>query len=59
MTADRLGPLGCWLAEKGRLIPTPTAFIEQVMTRVVAAGVPAWRMYIGLQLVHPQLQAMG
>ncbi|MGQ0583412.1 MAG: adenylate/guanylate cyclase domain-containing protein [Reyranella sp.] len=29
------------------------------MTRVVAAGVPVWRMYIGLQLIHPQLQAMG
>ena len=29
------------------------------MARVVAAGVPAWRMYIGLQLIHPQLQAMG
>lgn len=59
MTADRLAPVGSWLAEKGRLIPTPTAFVEQVMTRVVAAGVPVWRMYIGLQLIHPQLQAMG
>ncbi len=29
------------------------------MARVVAAGVPVWRMYIGLQLIHPQLQAMG
>jgi adenylate cyclase len=59
MIADRLAPVGSWLAEKGRLVPTPTAFIEQVMTRVVAAGVPVWRMYIGLQLIHPQLQAMG
>ena len=29
------------------------------MTRVLAAGVPVWRMYVGLQLIHPQLQAMG
>ncbi len=29
------------------------------MNRVQAAGIPLWRMYIGLQLVHPQLQAMG
>ena len=29
------------------------------MNRVVEAGVPVWRMYVGLQLVHPQLQAMG
>ena len=29
------------------------------MGRVFEAGIPVWRMYIGLQLVHPQLQAMG
>jgi adenylate cyclase len=29
------------------------------MNRVVAAGLPVWRFYIGLQLIHPQLQAMG
>ena len=29
------------------------------MTRVVQAGIPVWRAYIGLQLIHPQLQAMG
>jgi adenylate cyclase len=56
---DRLAPLADWLAKEGRLIPTPTAFIEQVMVRVLAAGLPMWRMYIGLQLIHPQLQAMG
>jgi len=54
-----LAPVERWLEEKGRLIQTPAAFIEQVMARVVAAGVPVWRMYIGLQLIHPQLQAMG
>jgi adenylate cyclase len=44
---------------EGRLIRRPDAFIEQLMNRVVEAGVPVWRMYLGLQLVHPQLQAMG
>lgn len=29
------------------------------MNRVQAAGLPLLRMYIGLQLIHPQLQAMG
>ncbi len=29
------------------------------MMRVVKAGIPVWRAYIGLQLVHPQLQAMA
>ncbi len=44
---------------EGRLIKTPAGFIEQLMNRVQTAGVPIWRMYVGLQLVHPQLQAMG
>jgi adenylate cyclase len=29
------------------------------MMRVVAAGIPVWRAYVGLQLIHPNLQAMG
>ena len=29
------------------------------MNRVLEAGILVWRTYIGLQLVHPQLQAMG
>ena len=29
------------------------------MNRVLQTGIPLWRVYIGLQLVHPQLQAMG
>ena len=40
-------------------MPTQEAFIERAMNRVVQAGIPLWRVYIGLQLVHPQLTAMG
>ncbi|MBS0542099.1 MAG: adenylate/guanylate cyclase domain-containing protein [Proteobacteria bacterium] len=29
------------------------------MTRASAAGLPLWRFYIGLQLVHPQMVATG
>ena len=29
------------------------------MKRAVAAGLPIWRFYIGLQLVHPQMVATG
>lgn len=43
----------------GRLLTTPVDFIAQLMDRVVEAGLPIWRFYIGLQLIHPQLQAMG
>ena len=40
-------------------MPRPAAFIEQLMNQVLKTGIPVWRVYIGLQLVHPQLQAMG
>lgn len=48
-----------WLLREGRLVRRPDAFLEQLMKRVLEAGIPVWRTYIGLQLVHPQLQAMG
>jgi adenylate cyclase len=47
------------VVREGRLVATPSAFLEQLMKRVLQAGIPAWRVYIGLQLIHPQLQAMG
>jgi len=57
--ADRLLPVEKWLLRDGRLVRRPDAFLEQLMNRVLKAGIPVWRTYIGLQLVHPQLQAMG
>lgn len=56
---DRLAPVAEWLQREGRLVAKPAAFIEQLVERVQAVGLPLWRMYVGLQLVHPQLQAMG
>ncbi len=57
--ADRLLPVEKWLLREGRLVRRPDTFLEQLMNRVLEAGLPVWRTYIGLQLVHPQLQAMG
>jgi adenylate cyclase len=54
-----LAPIVEWLAHEGRLVQRPANFVEQLMNRVLQAGIPVWRAYIGLQLVHPQLQAMG
>lgn len=56
---DRLLPVQKWLSREGRLVRRPEAFLEQLMKRVLEVGIPVWRTYIGLQLVHPQLQAMG
>jgi adenylate cyclase len=41
------------------LVARPADFVEQLMNRVLQAGIPVWRTYIGLQLIHPQLTAMG
>lgn len=54
-----MAPVAAWLARDGRLIATPSIFIERLMEKVTQAGLPIWRFYIGLQLIHPQLQAMG
>ena len=40
-------------------MPTPAVFVERLMNQVLKAGIPLWRVYIGLQLIHPQLTAMG
>ena len=56
---DRLAPIADWLAREGRLVARPADFIGKLMDRAVKAGIPLWRAYIGLQLIHPQLTAMG
>ncbi|HET6194761.1 MAG TPA: hypothetical protein VFE12_03360, partial [Acetobacteraceae bacterium] len=60
-TADsaRLQPVLYWLVTEGRLEPDLGRFVDQLMKRAVAAGLPIWRFYIGLQLVHPQMVATG
>jgi adenylate cyclase len=55
----RLKPVLDWLLAEGRLEPRLDRFVNQLMTRAVAAGLPIWRFYIGLQLVHPQMVATG
>ncbi|TXL69582.1 adenylate/guanylate cyclase domain-containing protein [Vineibacter terrae] len=55
----RLEPVTDWIAREGRLEPELQRFVIKLMDRTVAAGIPVWRFYLGLQLLHPQLQAMG
>ena len=38
---------------------TPAAFLERLANELVKAGLPLWRIYVGLQLVHPELEAIG
>jgi adenylate cyclase len=55
----RLGPVAEWIEHEGRLGTDLKRFIAALMDRIVAAGIPIWRVYLGMQLMHPQLQAMG
>ena len=55
----RLQPVLDWIVTEGRLEPNLGRFVDQLMKRAVAAGLPIWRFYIGLQLVHPQMVATG
>ena len=55
----RLQPVLDWIISEGRLEPDLGRFVDQVMRRAVDAGLPIWRFYIGLQLVHPQMIATG
>ncbi len=57
--ATRLEPVVDWIAREGRLEPELRVFVGKVMDRTLATGIPVWRLYLGLQLLHPQLQAMG
>ena len=55
----RLRPILDWMLSEGRLERDLGRFIDGLMSRAVAAGLPIWRFYIGLQLVHPQMIATG
>lgn len=55
----RLQPVLDWIVTEGRLESNLGRFVDQLMKRSVAAGLPIWRFYIGLQLVHPQMVATG
>ena len=47
------------MLSEGRLERDLGRFIDGLMSRAVAAGLPIWRFYVGLQLVHPQMVATG
>ncbi|HTR87283.1 MAG TPA: adenylate/guanylate cyclase domain-containing protein [Reyranella sp.] len=54
-----LEPILDWLASEGRLIPDPAKLMEELGTRLVAAGAPISRLTLGLQTIHPLYRTMG
>ncbi len=57
--STRLRPVVDWMVSEGRLEQNLSRFVDGLMSRAVTAGLPIWRFYIGLQLVHPQMVATG
>jgi adenylate cyclase len=54
-----LEPVIDWLAREGRLIADPARMVDEMASRLVAAGAPLERFTLGLQTIHPQWRTMG
>lgn len=52
-------PVLDWLVREGRLLGDLRRVVDQLCERLCQAGAPLWRIYLGLQTLHPQLRAMG
>ncbi len=52
-------PVLDWLLREGRLLGDLRLVVEGLCHRLCEAGAPLWRLYLGLQTLHPQLRAMA
>jgi len=48
-------PLVAWLLREAWQAATPEALVEQLCERMVAAGIPLWRLRLIIRTLHPQL----
>jgi adenylate cyclase len=55
MLADELKKVTDWLIDGARSAPSPTALMAQTGERLVAAGLPLWRVGIFVQTLHPDI----
>lgn len=53
--AWRPGPVGAWLLLEGRSLRGPAALLQRLCERLVADGLPLWRMTFHLRTLHPQI----
>jgi multidrug resistance efflux pump len=49
----RTAEIVAWLLRDGRRQPSHADLIHALGARLVAAGVPVWRIYVGLHQLHP------
>ena len=55
MLADELKKVTDWLIDGARSAASPTALMAQTGERLVAAGLPLWRVGVFVQTLHPDI----
>jgi adenylate cyclase len=55
MNATELQKLTDWLIDGGRSAASPTSFMAETCERMVAAGLPLWRVGIFVRTLHPDI----
>lgn len=56
---DRRAALIDWLLTEGRRASTVTELVEGLAARLIADGVPLWRMFLGLPVLHPLVRFLN
>ncbi len=55
MDASRLQALTDWLIDGGRSATSPSRFMAECCERMVAAGLPLWRVGVFVRTLHPEI----
>ncbi|MDE5456655.1 adenylate/guanylate cyclase domain-containing protein [Bradyrhizobium sp. CSA112] len=55
MDASRLRELTDWLMDGGRSAASPKGFMAECCERMVAAGLPLWRVGVFVRTLHPEI----
>ena len=55
MSADRLQEIMDWLADGARSAPNPDQVLAELCDRLVAFGIPIWRVGVFVRTLHPDV----
>ena len=55
MDASKLQGLTDWLIDGGRSASIPSRFMAECCERMVAAGLPLWRIGVFVRTLHPEI----
>src|SRR5437868_8372574 len=59
MTACEIEEVAGWLIGGARSEPQPVQVLAQLSERLVACGIPLWRVAVFVRTLHPQVWAAG